>query len=431
MSDPSAEAHSPAAGTPTHAAGAPAAPGATPAERARVMRGARIAALVVLVLLAVGAGRTVWSRIDNSRVLESNAGRSSAQYVKTTFAKAGETEQTLALPGSLQGFQQSPIAARATGYLKRWTKDIGSRVQKGELLAEIESPEIDQQLSQAIAARQQTAASLGLAKSTVARWEALRAKDVVSQQELDERRSAAAQADANVAAADANVQRLRQLQGFTRVTAPFSGVITRRNVNVGDLIDSSGKTLFVLTQVDPLRVYVNVPQSYAQFVRPGQKVTVTQAELRGEKFEGEVARTSASIDAATRTMQVEINLSNRAGALLPGAFVQVALPLQASASLVAPTNVLLFRREGTRVAVVDAGGRVHLRPVTLGRNLGEAIEILDGVGAGDRLVVNPSDSLADGDTVAIDRTAEPDSAAPAASAPASGAARLPSTKALP
>ena len=266
----------------------------------------------------------------------------------------------------------------------------------------------------------------------MARWEALRDKDVVSQQELDERRSAAAQADANLAAADANVQRLRQLQGFTRVTAPFSGVITRRNVDVGDLIDSSGKTLFVLTQIDPLRVYVNVPQSYAQLVRPGQKVVVTQAELRGRKFEGEVARTSASIDAATRTMQVEISLPNRDGTLLPGAFVQVALPLQASASLLVPTNVLLFRGEGTRVAVVDAGGHVHLRPVTLGRNLGEAIEILDGVDAGDRLVVNPSDSLADGDVVAIDNAADPASAARANPSPASGGgARLPSAKALP
>ena len=202
------------------------------------------------------------------------------------------------------------MAARSAGYVKRWTKDIGSHVEKGELLAEIESPEIDQQLSQAQAARQQTAASLALAQSTVERWEALRKKDVVSQQELDERRSGASQAAANLAAADANVERLRQLQGFTRVTAPFAGVITRRNVDVGDLIDSSGRTLFVLTQMDPLRVYVNVPQSYAQLVRPGQKVVVTQAELRGRSFPGAVARTAASIDAATRTMQVEIALPN-------------------------------------------------------------------------------------------------------------------------
>jgi len=402
------------------------APAAEPAARNRVVRGGIIVAVVVLVLLALGAGRTVVMRIANARVLEDNAGEHAIQYVKTTFAKPSGSGQTLALPGTLQGFQQAPIAARASGYLKRWTRDIGSHVEKGELLAEIESPEIDQQLSQAVAARAQTAASLGLAKSTTERWEALKKRDVVSQQELDEKRSGAAQAIANLAAADANVQRLRQLQGFTRVTAPFAGVITRRNVDTGDLIDSSGKTLFVLTQMDPLRIYVNVPQSYAQLVKPGQKVVVTQSELRGRSFTGEVARTAASIDAATRTMQVEITLANRDGVLLPGAYVQVALPLAASTTLVVPTNVLLFRGEGTRVAVVDTASKVHLRAITLGRNLGESIEVLDGIGARDRLVVNPSDSLAEGDAVTVNAAADD-----AAAASAAAGRPAPAGKALP
>ncbi|MGZ5157548.1 MAG: efflux RND transporter periplasmic adaptor subunit [Caldimonas sp.] len=401
------------------------APPPAPGGRGRAARGGTIVAAIVLVLLALGAGRTVLTRMANARVLEANATEQARQYVKTTFAKASAKGQTLALPGSLQGFQQSPIAARATGYLRRWTHDIGSRVAKGELLAEIDSPEIDQQLSQAVAARQQAAASLALAKSTTERWEALRKKDVVSQQELDERRSAATQSEANLAAAEANVQRLRQLQGFTKVTAPFSGVITRRSVDTGDLVDSSGKVLFVLTQTDPLRVYVNVPQTYAQLVKPGQKVVVTQAELRGRSFTGEVARTAASIDSATRTMQVEITLANRDGALLPGAYVQVDLPLAADATLVVPTNVLLFRGEGTRVAVVDAAGKIHLRAVTLGRNLGEAIEVVDGIGARDRLVVNPSDSLGEGDAVTINAAADD-----AAAASAALAAR-PAGKALP
>ena len=387
-----------------HPAPSPADPASPPldaAQRAGVARGTRIAVIVVLVLLAVGAGRTIVGRMANARILEANVAEGAVQYVKTTVARTSEGGQTLALPGSLQGFQQAPLAARSAGYVKRWTKDIGSHVTKGELLAVIESPEIDQQLSQAEAARGQSAASLALAKSTVERWEALRKKDVVSQQELDERRSGVAQALANLAAADANVQRLRQLQGFTRVTAPFDGVITRRNVDVGDLIDSSGKTLFVLTQMDPLRVYVNVPQSYAQLVRPGQKVVVTQSELRGQSFAGEVARTAASIDPATRTMQVEIALPNRSGILLPGAYVQVELPLAGSRTLVVPANVLLFRGEGTRVAAVDGANRIRLKPVTLGRNLGESIEVVDGIAAGDRLVVNPSDSLGEGDTVAV------------------------------
>jgi len=393
--------------------------GSDPVARRRAMRGGTIFAAIVLVLLALGAGRTVLSRMANARVLDQNAADHAVQYVKTTFARTTGAGQTLALPGTLQGAQQAPIAARATGYVKRWTKDIGASVQKGELLAEIESPEIDQQLSQAIAARQQTAASLALAKSTTERWEALRKRDVVSQQELDEKRSAAAQANANLAAADANVERLRQMQGFTRVTAPFSGVITRRAVDTGDLIDSGGKTLFVLTQMDPLRIYVSVPQAYAQLVRPGQKVVVTQAELRGKSFEGEVVRSAGSIDTATRTMQVEIKLANRDGALMPGAYVQVALPLVGGGGLVVPTNVLLFRSEGTRVAVVDAASKVKLRPVTLGRNLGEAIEIVDGIGPRDRLVVNPSDSLADGDAVAINAAADD----AAASGAGSGGAR--------
>jgi RND family efflux transporter MFP subunit len=398
----------------------PAAP-ADPAQRARVARGTRIAVIVVLVLLAVGAGRTIVGRMANARVLEANVSDGALPYVKTIVARTSESGQTLALPGSLQGFQQAPLAARSAGYVKRWTRDIGSHVSKGELLAVIESPEIDQQLSQAEAARGQTAASLGLAKSTVERWEALRKKDVVSQQELDERRSGLAQAVANLAAADANVQRLRQLQGFTRITAPFDGVITRRNVDVGDLIDSSGKALFVLTQMDPLRVYVNVPQSYAQLVRPGQKVVVTQSELRGQSFAGEVARTSASIDPATRTMQVEIALPNKEGALLPGAYVQVELPLAGSRTLVVPTNVLLFRAEGTRVAAVDGANRIKLKPVTLGRNLGESIEVIDGIAAGDRLVVNPSDSLGEGDAVAV--AANEEAGAGSAARPARAASK--------
>ncbi|MBT2305510.1 efflux RND transporter periplasmic adaptor subunit [Variovorax paradoxus] len=371
-------------------------------RRRQIVRRTRIAVFVVLALLAIGAARTVFVRVANARALEVSSTELAKQYVKTALPQTAAAGQTLALPGTLQGFVQSPISARASGYLKRWTKDIGSRVQKGELLAEIETPEIEQQLSQAIAARQQAASGLELAKSTVARWENLRKKDVVSQQDLDERRSGVAQATANLAAADANVQRLRQTEGFKRVLAPFDGVITRRNVDVGDLIDAGGsRPLFLLAQTDPLRVYINVPQAYAQLVKTGQPVVVTQAELRGQSFKGEVARTSGAIDTATRMMQVEVSLPNREGALLPGAYVQVSLPLAASRSLTIPANALLFRAEGTRVAVVDAQGRVRLRTVNLGRNYGETVEVLDGITAADRLVLNPSDSLAEGDVVAI------------------------------
>jgi RND family efflux transporter MFP subunit len=374
---------------------------ADPLQRKLVARRIRLLTLVVLVLLALGAGRTVISRMGNAKALEAGTTERAKQYVKTTLPKTAEAGQTLALPGTLQGFVQSPIAARAAGYLRRWTKDIGARVEKGEVLAEIESPELDQQLSQAVAAREQAASGLQLATSTVERWESLRKKDVVSQQDLDERRSSAAQARANLAAADANVQRLRQLEGFKRVVAPFAGVITRRYVDVGDLIDMSGKPLFTLSQTDPLRVYVNVPQSSAQLVKPGQPVVITQGELRGQSFKGTVARTAASIDTGTRTMQVEIALPNPNGTLLPGAYVQVALPLSASQAMLVPTNALLLRAEGPRVAVVDGNGRVTLKAVTLGRNYGETVEVLDGLAADQRLVLNPSDSLTDGDQVAV------------------------------
>ena len=373
-------------------------------QRKRVLRRATILASVMLVLLVVGAGATVLSRMANNRTLQAEVVEQSKLYVRTTFPQSGGTDQTVALPGTLQGFVQAPIAARASGYLKQWHKDIGSRVRKGDLLAEIDSPEIDQQLSQAVAARDQTAASLQLALSSQERWEALRKKDAVSQQELDERRGAAAQARANLAAAEANVERLKELQAFKRVVAPFAGIITRRNVDVGDLIDAgggAGRTMFVLSQTDPLRIYVNVPQAYAQSVKPGQKVTVTQSELQGQAFEGQVARTSGAIDPATRTMQIEVTLPNRDGVLMPGAYVQVQLPLRGAQAMTVPTNALLIRGEGVRVAVVDPQKQVHLRPVKIGRNYGPTVEVLEGLSTSDEVVLNPPDSLSEGDQVAV------------------------------
>jgi len=369
-------------------------------KRRQVARRTRIAAVVVLVVLALGGARTVISRIANARVLEEASSQSALQYVKVAKVQPAGAAQTLNLPGTLQGYVQSPVAARAGGYLRRWTKDIGSRVQQGELLAEIETPELDQQLSQAIAARNQTAASLELAKTTLDRWEQLRKRDAVSQQELEERHSAFVQAKANLAGADANVERLRQLESFKRVTAPFAGVITKRNVDIGDLIDSN-KPLFLLSQTDPLRVYVSVPQSYAHLVKQGQVAVVTQTELRGRTFKGQVARTASSIDAGTRTMQVEIALPNRDGALLPGAFVNVELVAAPSDTLTVPSNVLLFRRQGNLVAKVDEAGTVRLQAVRIGRNYGETVEILDGLKGSESLVLNPSDSIAEGDKVQV------------------------------
>jgi RND family efflux transporter MFP subunit len=374
------------------------------AEESRVVvRRAAIVAVVVAVLLAIGAGRTVMIRMSNARALEAGTAEHAKLYVKVASPDRASAGATLQLPGTLQGFVQSPIAARANGYLRRWTRDIGSRVAKGELLAEIDSPEIDQQLSEALAAREQAAAGLALATSTARRWEELRKTGMVAQQQLDERRSVLAQARANLSAADANVGRLKQMEGFTRVLAPFAGVITRRNVDTGDLIDAggSGRALFVLTQTDPLRVSVDVPQAYAHLVKVGQPATISQAELRGKRFAGEVARTSASIDASTRTMQVEVTLPNRDGTLLPGAYVQVSLPLPASGAMAISTNALLFRSDGLKVAAVDAQGHVRIVPVRIGRNFGPTVEVLEGLEGTERLVLNPPDALADGDLVTV------------------------------
>jgi RND family efflux transporter MFP subunit len=373
-------------------------------DRKRTLRRAGFLTVAVLVGLGLLAGRTVYSRISNARTLEAQVAERNKQYVRVTQPGSTPEAQKVVLPGTLQGYVQAPIAARASGYLKKWYRDIGSRVKQGELLAEIETPEIDQQLSQAIAAREQAASSLTLASSTRERWEALRKREAVSQQELDEKRSTDAQARANLAAADANVERLRQLKGFNRVTAPFAGVITKRNVDVGDLIDAgggAGRALFVMAQTDPLRVYVNVPQSYAHLVKPGQEVIVTQQEMRGQGFKGEIVRTAGAIDAQTRTMQVEVRLANKEGQLMPGAYVQVALPLAGTGTLTAPTNVLLFRGEGPRVAVVGADGKVELRSIKIGRNYGRVIELLEGVDASDKLILNPPDSLNDGDAVVV------------------------------
>ena len=373
-------------------------------QRQQVIRRSKIAAAVVVVLLLIGGARTVLSQSRNMDQLKADVQTRSQIYVKTTVVQVREAGQTVPLPGSLQGYVQSPIYARVPGYIKRWHKDIGARVRKGEVLAELETPETDELLSQAQAARQQAAASLELAKSTEARWVALRAKDAVSQQEVDEKRSNSTQAMANLAAAEANMQRLKQLSNFKSLLSPTDGVITRRNVDTGDLVDAGAggglpRALFVVTQTDPLRLYVNVPQTYAQQIKPGQTVTVRQAELPGQKFEGKLARTGASIDPLTRSMQVEISLSNKEGKLLPGAFVQVDMPLQSKGTLTIPNNALIIRAGGVKVAMVDADKRVKLQAVTLGRNLGEQVEVTSGLKSGTRLVLNPPDALTDGDVV--------------------------------
>jgi RND family efflux transporter MFP subunit len=354
-----------------------------------------IGAVIVLVLRSFHAG-----------ALETSTTLHARRYVTTISPTAGGDGEPLTLPGTLLGVIESTVYARSNGYVVRWVKDIGSTVKKGDLLAEITAPEIDQEFAQAVSARDQAAASASLAKSTADRWQALRQRDAVTQQDLDERLSTYNQAAANLAAAEANMGRLRKLQGFNQVVAPFDGVVTRRNIDVGDLVNAGnggiGQALFAVAQVDPLRLYVYVPQVYAHQIKIGDAVTVTLAERVGEEYRGTVARTARAIDTATRTMQVEIRVPNPSNTLITGSYVQVTLPINAqSLALVVPTNVLLFRPDGTRVALVDAGGKVHLTTVKLGTDFGTTVEVLSGLNASDRIVLNPADSLADGDVVTL------------------------------
>jgi len=375
-------------------------------RRGVILKRAKVVGAGIVILLALGAGTTLLLRASQAHALAESTAAQSRVYVTTIHAKAAGGSESLTLPGTLQGIIESPIYARSSGYVLRWNKDIGAHVAKGEVLAEIDTPEVDQQLSQAVAAREQAASSLELAKTSAERWQALRKRDAVTEQELNERTSAYTQAQANFSGAEANVKRLQKLEGFKKVVAPFAGVVTHRNVDVGDLIDAgnggAGRALFTLAQVDPLRVYVYVPQAFSQRIKVGDPVSITQNELSGQVFHGNVVRTAGAIDVATRTLQLEINLPNHDDKLLAGAYVQVALPISGTSNvLTVPSNVILFRPEGTRIAVAGADGRVKLHTVAIGHDLGSALEILNGISLTDNLIVNPADSLADNDVVSI------------------------------
>jgi RND family efflux transporter MFP subunit len=375
-------------------------------QNRRIIRSARLAVLVFVAALLAGAVVVITMRVFAATALAESTAAHMRQYVNVIDVRARDGDEPLTLPGTLQGGIETTLYARTSGYVVRWLKDIGGEVKRGELLAEISAPELGQQLSQAIAARDQSAASLALAKSTAERWESLRKRDAVTQQELDERQSAFHQAQANDAAARANVARLQQLLGFTKIVAPFDGVVTRRNIDVGDLIDGgsgvTGRALFSLAQVDPLRLYVYVPQAYAHRIKLGDPVKIDVAGQTEVSFSGVVARTARAIDSVTRTMQVEIRVPNPGGKLIAGSYAQVRLPVAGTpGALVVPTDVLLFRPEGTRVAVVAANGRVSLVTVKLGTDFGDRVEVLQGLEAGQQLISHPPDSLSDGDVVVV------------------------------
>jgi len=372
---------------------------------ARPGRAKLLIAAVLLVLITAGLV-TFLNRKSETDALAKETEAVSIPTVAVVQPVPEPANDELVLPGNLQAFIESPIFARTNGYLLRWYRDMGSKVEKGELLAAIDTPEVDQELSQAKASREQIKAALAMAKISADRWANLRKTDSVSQQEADQQASSYDQAVANLAAADANVHRLEDLESFKSVYAPFSGVLTRRNVDPGALINSgaqaAGKELFDIARVDPLRVYVSVPQAYAPNIKVGMKADVTLQEFPGQKFVGMVVRTADAIDLATRTLNTEVDVPNKDGKLLPGSFGQVHFATGTSVPRITiPVNAMLFRAEGPQVAVVDKDGIVHLRPINIGRDFGATLEILGGVDVTDQIIINPSDSLEEGQQVHV------------------------------
>ena len=286
-------------------------------------RVAVIVVIIVLVVLALSGGLSMLNRFRTSQALAKETDVDAVPTVTVVHPTLEKPDEELVLPASLQAYEESPIYARTNGYLVKWYKDIGSHINKGELLADIDTPEVDQELSQARATRQQVNAALDIAKISADRWQNLRKTDSVSQQETDMQTSAYQQASANLAASDANLRRLEQLESFKHVYAPFSGVLVRRNVDPGALISAggAGTELFILAKIDPLRVFSNVPQTYSQAIKDGMPAAITLPELPGQSFAGTVTRTADAIDPATRTLLTEVDVPNKDGRLLRGSFI--------------------------------------------------------------------------------------------------------------
>jgi RND family efflux transporter MFP subunit len=373
----------------------------------------RGAILIGAIVLAIALGAAVFygihSRSDAQHDLRLATLRAAVPTVTVVHPIQGSKAQEVVLPGNTMAFIDTSIYARTNGYLKKWFVDIGARVHAGELLAIIDAPEVDQQLQQGQADLKSAQANEQLAQSTNVRWQGLVAKHAVSQQEADQVASDLAAKQATTAASQANVRRLEQLQSYERVTAPFDGVITARSTDVGALINAGSaaepRELFHLAQVGKLRVFVALPEVYADSVRDGQEVDITTDADPGHVIKGTVARNSNAISQASRTLNVEVDVDNAGGELLPGAYVFVHMKLPAAANTVTiPSNALLFRAQGLQAGVVR-DGRVQLRNITVGHDFGSTVEVTSGLSVNDAVILDPSDSLMSGMPVEVGSTA--------------------------
>lgn len=360
-----------------------------------------IVAVVVLIVTGVAAG--LIPRFRQQVEVGAETAELSIPTVAVVSPKPGQAGTALALSAEIKPWVEAPIYARASGYLKRRLVDIGSHVEEGQLLAEIDTPELNQELERARAQLAQAEASLGLAKITVARWAGLLKTASVSEQEAAEKQADLKLKTALADTARAEVRRLEKLQSFSRVTAPFAGTVTVRNVDSGDLIVAAGtKEIFHLVQTRKLRVFVQVPQAMTRSIETGQTAEMTLAELPGRTFSARVIRTAGVIAADSRTLLVELEVDNAKGEILAGGYAQVRfLDARMPAVLTLPSNTMLFRTEGPQIGVVQPDGKVELRSVKLGRDFGQTMEILEGVSSRDRVIVNPSESLVNGAMVNI------------------------------
>ncbi len=388
-------------------------------RRVRFSSGAVLSILVVVIALAVLIYLGIHSRAAHERDLTQSTAAAAVPTVNVIRPSGAGVSNDLVLPGNTQAYTDTPIYARTSGYLKQWFFDIGARVKKGQLMATIETPELDEQLQVSQANLKSAQSDLDLANTTSARYQNLLITNSVSKQETDVAVSGAAAKQAAVDAALANVRRLRELQSFESVYAPFDGVVTVRNTDIGALIDAgasgasgpsgaggSPKELFHLAAIGMLRVYVAVPESYSTTIHDGGAATLTLDEYPGQSFKGTIVRNSSSIDQASRTLNVEVDVDNSAGKLLPGAYVFVHFHVpEHVTSLSIPSNALLFRSEGLRVALVRmdaaANGHIHLQPIDIGHDNGRLVEVTNGLQPSDVIVTEPSDSIAEGQQVHV------------------------------
>jgi RND family efflux transporter MFP subunit len=369
---------------------------------------------IVVVLVIIGLIVGFVPRWIHRHNLAKEEAADSVLTVNVISPVASKPDFGTPLPAEVQPFTQASIHARASGYLKNWFVDIGQSVTNGQLLAEIDTPELDSQLAQAQAELDQANANLALAKTTADRWTELLKTASVSEQETVEKTADYTLKQADVEAARANVQRLEDLKNFDRVTAPFDGTVTLRNTDIGALISAdSGPELFRVAQTDPLRVYVRVPQQFIHAIVPGQKAELTFQELPGRVFPATVTRTAGAVDTSSRTLQVELQVANPKNEIFAGSYAQVRfdeIPTAANV-LVLSDNALIFRAQGMQVAVLGSDNKVQLRSVKLGRDFGNTVEVLAGLNADDRVINNPPDSIADGMEVQVEQPAETNSAA--------------------